>query len=205
MRRAPRNSTCRAGFTLVEVLIAFTVLVLLGLNTAMVTKAGRSATRAGMAINGIDDELHLTLDRISLVLMAARSDDVEHVYEAPLPSSFVRYQTSLGTQDGMVIRGPVEDIEFVPTGEERGKIQWSELHDEDRRRSVVWSKNVPAAYQAEVLRNLKDDNRNDLLDEAGLAFTKTSDTISVHVTVERVDSEGHSYSTHKRSLIKCRN
>lgn len=195
----------RAGFSLVELIIALSVLVLIAVNVGMVSRAGRSAAESGVLMLRVDDELHLTMDRISLALMAADSDQVDGLAQAPLPSDWVQYQAALGTNDGEVVHGPIEDVTWKPAGDGNGTVQWRERPDEAEERKVVWSKNVPVAYQAEILENLEDDNGNDLLDEAGLAFTKEARTINIHVTVERKGDDGRPHSTHKKSVITCRN
>ncbi|MEM8709530.1 MAG: prepilin-type N-terminal cleavage/methylation domain-containing protein [Planctomycetota bacterium] len=195
----------RAGFSLVEVIIAISVLVLIAVNVGMVSRVGRSAAESGVLMLRVDDELHLTMDRISLALMAADSEEVDGLAAAPLPSDWVQYQAALGTNDGEVVHGPVEDVSWRPAGDGNGTVQWRERPDEETERQIVWSKHVPIAYQSEILENLEDDNGNDLLDEAGLAFTKDARTINIHVTVEREGEDGRSHSTHKKSVITCRN
>ncbi len=198
-------SSRRGGFTLIEVLIATTVFLLITLNVNLVVGAGRSAASAGAFMMSIEDELHLTVDRMSLALMAADSKEVDGLQNAPLSSESVRFQTALGTNDGLVVHGPVEDVSFLRTSNNEGKIEWSEDPGGLGERSVVWSNHVPIAYQAEVLNNFTDDNENDLQDEGGLAFTMLGRTIDIHLTVARQDDSGHELARNKKSSVTCRN
>lgn len=203
-RHARRHLTV-SGFTLVEALIAMTVFLLITVNVNLVVGAGRSAASAGAFMMSIEDELHLTIDRVSLSLMAADSSEVDGPTLAPISSESVRFQTSLGMNDGNVVHGPLEDVRWLPTDADEGRIEWRENPGDALERKVVWSKHVPIAYEAEILNNLTDDNRNDLRDEGGLAFTMLARTISIHLTVAREDEDGHELSSAKRSVITCRN
>lgn len=198
-------SLARAGFTLIEVLIAATVFLLITLNVNLVVGAGRSAATAGAFMMSIEDELHLTIDRVSLALMAADSREVDGPLQVPNSSETVRYQTALGLSDGRVVHGPVEDVRWTRMSPDEGQIQWRENPGDATERSVIWSKHVPIAYEAEVLNNLTDDNGNDLNDEAGLAFTMLGRTIDIHLTVAREDDSGHELARNKRSVVTCRN
>ncbi len=200
-----RGSCAQAGFTLIEVLIAATVFLLITLNVNLVVSAGRSAATAGAFMMSIEDELHLTIDRVSLALMAADSREVDGPPLAPASSETVRFQTALGLNDGRVVHGPVEDVRWMRTTSDEGQIQWRENPGDTTERSVVWSNHVPIAFQAEILNNFDDDNENDLRDEAGLAFTMLGRTIDIHLTVAREDDTGHELARNKRSVVTCRN
>ena len=200
-----RAGSQRSGFTLIEVMIATAVFLLITLNVNLVVGAGRAAATTGAFMMSIEDELHLTIDRMSLSLMAADSKEVDGPPQAPLSSDSVRFQTALGTNDGLVVHGPVEDVTFLRTSAQEGKIEWSEDPGGAAERSVVWSNHVPIAYQAEILNNFADDNDNELQDEGGLAFTRLGRTINIHLTVARQDESGHELARNKRSVVTCRN
>lgn len=197
--------TPRGGFTLVEVIIATTVFLLITLNVNLVVSAGRSAASAGAFMMSIEDELHLTVDRMSLALMAADSNEVNGTELAPLSSGTVRFQTALGTNGGLVVHGPVEDVSWIRTTKDEGRIEWSEDPGGPTERSVVWSQNVPVAFNAEIMNNSVDDNGNDLRDEGGLAFTKLGRTIDIYLTVAKEDEKGRALARDKRSVVTCRN
>lgn len=204
-RPSTKAAAHRSGFTLIEAMIAMTVFLLITVNVNLVIGAGRSAATTGAFMMSIEDELHLTIDRVSLALMAADSQEVDGPNQLPMSSNTVRFQTSLGMNDGQVVHGPVEDVRWLPTAENEGKIEWRENPGDVTERAVVWSKHVPIAFQAEILDNFTDDNRNDIRDESGLAFTMLARTISIHLTVAREDNDGHELSRNKRSVITCRN
>ena len=202
----PRSTKRRqAGFTLIEALIAMTVFLLITLNVKLVVGAGQSAASAGAFMMSIEDELNLTVDRMSLALMAADSSEVDGYGLAPVSSETVRYQTALGMDDGRVVHGPLEDLRYIRTAEDQGRVEWRENPGTDEEWKVVWSKHVPIAHKAEILDNFEDDNGNDLQDEGGLAFTMLGRVISIHLTVAREDDDGRQLSRNKRSVITCRN
>lgn len=201
MRGKGRN----AGFTLVEVMIASAIFVLLSINVWMVTKAGRSAAATGTFMMTLEDELHLTVDRISLALMAADSSAVDGPAMKPLSSETVSYQANLGLDDGQVVHGPLEEIQWIPVATEDGRIVWRERPSEVEERVMTWSNAVPQEFEDEVAGNGIDDNLNEIEDERGLAFTMEGARVDIHVTVERVDEHGRRRPLSRTTQITCRN
>lgn len=205
MTRGMMNSARKGGFTLVEVIIAFAIFVLISINVGMVTNAGRAAATTGTFMMTLEDELHLTVDRISLALMAADSSAVDGPAMKPLSSENVSFQTNLGLEDGQVVHGPLEEIEWLPIADEDGRVVWRERPNELGQRQMVWSNSVPQVYQGEVASNGIDDNQNDIEDESGLAFTMDGARVDIHVTVERTDDKGVRRPMSRTTQITCRN
>ena len=195
----------RGGFTIVELLIALAIFGLLISNVWMVTKAGKSAAESGIFKMSLDDELNLTVDRISLALMAANNDDLELDATQPFTTDRVVYSSSLGMNDGEVVRGPIEEIQWLPTQGEDGRVVWSEEPVAAARREVNWSRNVPNVYEGESDGNGVDDNDNGVADEGGLGFTREGARVEIYVTIERVNSEGKRVPNSTVRPVTCRN
>lgn len=200
-----RRRTRRAGFTLVEVLIAVTILALVAANTAMILRAGRAAAASGAISAAVSNELNLTIDRIALALMGAKAAAVDGPQLKPLSSESVRFQACLGIEEGDVIVGPEEEITWMATQGEFGKILWRENPEETTERRIVWSNAVPSSYMDEIAGNGIDDNGNEIEDEAGLAFTMDGERVDIHVTVERVGDDGRTRPMQRTQHIFCRN
>lgn len=202
MRTSPSR---QAGFSLVEVLIASTILVMLLTNVWMVTQAGQVAAQSGLFNMALNDEVNQTYDRISFAIMAADSDDVDGAGRAPFASTRVEYSSTLGLNDGTVVQGPVEQIEWVSTQERDGRVVWREQIASASPREVTWSNSIPISFKGEVDANGNDDNHNGVIDEGGLGFTKESNRVDIYLTVERPDSNGVRQAEHKISTVMCRN
>ena len=114
----------RAGYTLVEVLIAIAILVLLSINIAMLLRAGRAAAVTGTLNARMSNELNQTVDRISLALMGADAAALDGPQLKPLSSEYVRFQACLGVEASGVIHGPLEEIQWHPTSGDSGRILW---------------------------------------------------------------------------------
>lgn len=205
MRLSSSRVASRAGFTIVELLIAFAIFGLLLVNVWMVMKASKSAAESGIFRMSLDDELNLTVDRISLALMAANNDDLELDATEPFTTDRVVYSSSLGLNDGEVVRGPVEEIQWLPTEGDDGRVVWSEEPAEAARREVNWSRNVPDVYEGESDGNGVDDNHNGVADEGGLGFTREGSRVEIYVTIERVNSEGKRVPNSTVRPVTCRN
>ncbi len=195
----------RAGYTLVEVLIAFTILVLLSINIAMLLRAGRAAAVTGTLNARISNELNQTVDRIALALMGADAAALDGPQLKPLSSEYVRFQACLGVQESGVVHGPLEEIQWSPTTEGTGRILWRESPASERERRVVWSTAVPSSYMHEVPDNGLDDNGNAIDDEAGLAFTMDGPQVNIHVTIQRHGLDGRPLPMQRTQSVFCRN
>lgn len=205
MMRTGAHDRSSGGFTLVEVIVASAILVLVSVNVWMVTKAGRSAAATGTFMMTLEDELNLTVDRISLALMAADSAAVDGPQMKPLSSETVSFQSNLGLEDGSVVYGPVEEIQWLPVEQLDGRVVWRERPAEPEERELIWSNSVPQAFEDEVPDNGVDDNANEIEDERGLAFTMDGARVDIHVTVERVNEHGRRQPVSKTTQVTCRN
>ncbi|MCP3917478.1 MAG: prepilin-type N-terminal cleavage/methylation domain-containing protein [bacterium] len=207
---APRRCSLRTagrktGFTLVEIVIAMTILTLVVINISMVTEGGSRAARAGAFHSKLEDEADLTLDRISLALMSSSAASVYPQTPAPAYTSEVNYSISLGVgAGGEMISGDLERIQWTRKPGVPGRVMWIENPGLANERHVVWSNWVPAVYQDEIL-NGNDDNGNGIADETGLAFDIDGPEVNIHLTVERLDPNGVPTPTQRRVNVTCRN
>ncbi|MDG1049905.1 MAG: prepilin-type N-terminal cleavage/methylation domain-containing protein [Planctomycetota bacterium] len=195
----------RAGYTLVEVLIAIAILVLLSVNIAMLLRAGRAAAVTGTLNARMSNELNQTVDRISLALMGADAAALDGPQLKPLSSEYVRFQACLGVEASGVIHGPLEEIQWHPTSGDSGRILWRENPSSEEERRVVWSTAVPSSYMHEIPDNGLDDNGNAIDDEAGLAFTMDGPRVDIHVTIERLGHDGRPLPMQRTQHVFCRN
>lgn len=198
----------RAGLTLVEVTIAVAVFALIGVNVMLITRSGATAARTGTLMSVLNDELALTMERRELALMAAHSDEVQSVNAFPLYSNRVDFAVDIGVDNGSVVLGDPERIEWAPVDATDGRVAWRRNPDSPLERAVTWSRSVPTVHKNEVGGNNADDNGNGLADEGGLAFTlpeANGDLVEIHLTVERTDQNGRRVGENRTVRITCRN
>lgn len=195
------------GFTLLEVMIALTIMALLAVNISMVTRTGTEAARAGIFDITLNDEADATLDRISLAVMSSRADDIYPRRTSPGFTSDITYTVTLGYEGGVEVQSPPESIAFklTPLG---GQIVWLESPGEAAERRVVWSNWVPtlgSSTLAKEVLNGVDDNGNELPDESGLAFDMQGDLVNIHLTIERINPQGNLVPAVRLIQVTCRN
>lgn len=204
MRRASIKGA-RSGFTLVEVIAALAIVGLVLANMAIVTRTGSSATRSGVFQASLNDELDLTLDRITLALMGTSEDEIVGPPMAPACSDYVHYTRRLGYEDGAPVTSDPESIVWEPSAGVSGHVVWAVNGGEVTEREITWSRAVPDAFLAEIGSNGEDDNGNGLLDEHGLAFTKEGDRVDIYLTVEKLDENGELAQEAETFTVTCRN
>lgn len=128
-----RRTATRAGFTLLEILIALTVVGLVLGNIVMVMRSSSDAHDGETSRATLELQLDQTLDGIVLALMAASSESLEPGASAPAFHDRMEYMQSLGVNNGKLVLGAPERIEMRI---DQGEIIWIENPGEvsERRR-----------------------------------------------------------------------
>lgn len=193
----------RSGFTLMELVFATVILALLLANASMVSRTGSRVAKNSAFISRLTDEVDVTLDRITLALMSARHDDLYPQTPAPGFSEYIGYSVSLGVEEGKVVYGPAERIDWTSRGDS-GRVTWYQDYSNETEKAVVWSNAVPILHQGELPNGI-DDNGNNVQDEGGLAFVQDGKTVRVFLTVERNDENGEPVAARRKKIITCRN
>jgi prepilin-type N-terminal cleavage/methylation domain-containing protein len=191
----------RGGFTLLETLIALTVVGLVLGNIVMVTRSTSEAYDEEMSKASLELQLDQTLDRIALALMAASASSLQPGVATPAFHSTLSYAQSLGVQAGAVVHGAPERIALRI---ENGEVVWIERPGEPGERMATWTRSVREFLEGE-LPNGVDDNGNGLVDESGLAFVIEGSIVRVLITLEREGAGDRRLTYTRESLIRCRN
>ena len=121
---------------------------------------------------------------------------------SPLFSNTLEYRISLGFEEGEVVWSEPEQIGLDET--DPAKLVWSESMGTETERSVVWCNHVRPFLEQE-LPNAIDDNDNDVIDEAGLAFVLSGDSVTIRLTLEREGPGGSTMSRTRETTVTCRN
>jgi prepilin-type N-terminal cleavage/methylation domain-containing protein len=181
MRRQRRGTR---GFTLVETVIAMAIMgTIFGSIYAMLRTSSRSFTVAS-ASTRLDTQVMETLDKIAELLRASKLSTVTPQLSSPFSSSQINFQRSMGYAAGATVWGNTERI--VLTG---GNVQWIQNVGLGNQTTKILTHNVPTYLQGETA-NVADDNRNGLVDEAGLCFDVTGPSVIVRLTLQTRSSAG---------------
>ncbi|MFT4540853.1 MAG: prepilin-type N-terminal cleavage/methylation domain-containing protein [Planctomycetota bacterium] len=189
------------GFTLIEIMIAMTIMGLIVMNVSLVMKTSKSATDAGIRLAQLDNQASFTMNRIANAIMASSSDGITPAPEAPDSEKYLDYKRNVGIVDGVITWGEDERISLE---DDSGQIVWIENVDEPEERRVVWSNWVSEFLEGE-LENGSDDNLNGLFDENGLSFDMNGRKVTVRLTLRQEDQHGQEYNKTLVTRVTARN
>lgn len=199
MTPIPRRT--RAGFSLLELLIALGVAALIFANVGLVMRSGSTSRERESVRGDLDVQIDRTLDRIALTLMSANAQSLDPSAPSPSFQSSLEYMQNLGVQNGVVVLGDPERIELTVND---GQVQWKQRPGELDERMVVWTRWV-ASYLDGELANGIDDNGNGLIDETGLAFVISGTQVEILLCLERRGENGEVIRHQRSAVVACRN
>lgn len=196
-------ATRRAGFTIVELLIAVALLGLALSGAAMVSRSGSEVHRTSVAVQDVEQRLHRALEQVSGALTTAGAD-----YLVPTPVEGLAYG-SLQFQQVIGHTGTTPDL--GPTIELATEIEGNEADngaDDDGdglvdERELVLTLDVGGANEQRVklvsgvLELLEgessdglDENGNGLVDEPGFHLERNGDVVAVRLSIGDQDPQG---------------
>jgi hypothetical protein len=198
---APRSSS-RAGWTLIEVLLAATFTVGLVTKAAFVMNSAIMLAGDETASMHYEDQARRVMDRIALAVMGSDRDSLVPQIEE-LHTNRIRYSFSLGLEDGEVVWSAPEEIAFLG-GAETSAVEWRENPGAAEERRVVWTSLVSPLLEGEEV-NGADDNGNGLIDEDGLSFVLEGNRIVIRMTLRRPEVDGRVVAESVEHIVTCRN
>jgi prepilin-type N-terminal cleavage/methylation domain-containing protein len=203
-----RTGRSRAGFSLLEVVVALALVGLVMVNVYTILWGSSQVISARNSDYEADVQARRALDRIAIALIGAHDSSLYFTSEAPGSQSELNYQENLGLQDtdgnGVteLALGPPRRIAW--TDETGGEISWFENPGATGERHVVWVKHVPDFGLDESVNGL-DDNGNGLIDEAGLAFVKEGRMVRILLTLRRPQLGGGVIERQVQAVVTTRN
>ena len=96
----------RAGFTLLELVIAMTLMTILMAAGAMAAKHGNAAFRRNATNNSLDSKSARTLQKIIAALRGASASSLVPSPNPPFGSPTLDFQHAVGYAAGAVVWGP---------------------------------------------------------------------------------------------------
>lgn len=191
----------RAGFTLLEVMISMALIGLVLTKLTMVMDEARRAHQEESLSMALEDQAMELIDRISYAIVGSARERLTPANEAPFPMAELRYQVSLGVEDGQPVWS---DPEKIGLAEETGQIYWGQNVGEVNERLVVWANTVSEMLEDELMNGV-DDNGNQLADELGLAFVLDDRSVTIRLSLERAGENGKTIQVTRETTVTCRN
>lgn len=191
----------RAGFTLLELIVVLTLLGLVVVKVGLLLQMRAATQSREMTSMMVEDQARRVLDQIAYAIMGADRDRLMPSQETPIDSPELRFELSLGVQNGEVVWG---DPQWVGLANANRQIAWRERPDQIDERRVVWC-NIVRPFLEGELQNGIDDNGNGLIDERGLSFSLEGERVTIRLTLERIDEQGEPVTRTVESIVTCRN
>ena len=191
----------RAGFTVVEAVIAMTLVGLVLTKLTLVMDEARHAHQEESLSMALDDQALELMDRISFAIVGSSAESLDPTPVAPFPCATIHYQITLGVEDGKVVWS---DPEVIGLSQDSGQVYWGQNVGAAGERIVVWANTVSEMLQDELLNGI-DDNANDLADELGLAFVLDGKSVTIRLSLERARDDGKKIQVTKETTVTCRN
>jgi prepilin-type N-terminal cleavage/methylation domain-containing protein len=196
-----RPSAQRGGFTVIELIIAMTLVGLVLTKLTLVMDQARRAHEDESVSMALGDQANELLDKIAYALIGASREKLLPGSSAPFFGASLTYQISLGIEDGDVVWS---DPEMIAFDEEGLQVFWAQNAGEANARKAEWANTDSQMYEDELL-NGDDDNGNGLADEHGLSFVLDGDSVTIRLTLERSTENGGRIQETRSTTVTCRN
>lgn len=197
-----RRTHARAGFTVLEVTIAVSLVVVLLFNaTQLISTATKSGdtTAKQQELDQLADQM---IDRIALALMAANEERTLPANSAPFNSELINYETSLGVEEGETIWS---DPERIALDAQDSLVRWERNPDSPDVLQLVWGKHVSEMQIGELDGDLDDNNGNILIDEKGLSFNIDRSSVQINLTLRQILDDGTELTASTHTRVAFRN
>lgn len=213
-----RSAHKRSGLSMVELMIAMTTMAVVLGAVALAALQGNNAFQTGHTVSTLEAQGQRALDRIVEELREAGRTGLVPDPQPPFGSATLDYQNNLGWGGAAIVWDTPTRMAFeLMAGElddgidnngngliDEGSVVWRRDPGQPGEQRVVFC-NYVREYLAGELPNGLDDNGNGLIDELGLSFSANGDTITVRLTLERLDEEGHLITRTVETAVTLRN
>lgn len=194
----PRHA--RAGYTLLEIGIALTLLTLVLVNLYMLLGDSGEAVRAKAADFDTEIEARRILDRAAMNVIGADLESIFVAQSAPQSSDKIDFAVNTGFQDG----APLWSSNRRIAHEGGSQVVWIENPGAPDQREVTWTRNAPGLLEGEIDNEL-DDNGNGLIDESALAFEVSGSMVTIRITIKKPRAGGGFTTKTLSTRVSCRN
>jgi hypothetical protein len=194
VRVSPR-ATRRAGFTLVEAIVAGSLMVLLLSSAVLAARGGMGAFRATQDTSGAETRVRRALDRVVFELLSAGASELLPNPAGDFGTDSLQFRKPIGLAGTAPVWGPILSLafEYAPgelddglDNDGNGLVDDGQLvltrdvgGDEHR---VVLCRNVAELLEGEIA-NGDDDNGNGVRDEGGFNVHRVGEVLFVRLSV----------------------
>jgi hypothetical protein len=200
--RTPAHSR-RAGWTLIEVVLASTLALGVVTKAAFVMHAALGLAGDESASMHYEDQARRVMDQIALAVMGSDRDSLVPTVDE-LHTDHITYRFSLGLEDGEVVWSDPEEIRLDAGAGNGGVVEWRENPDAANERRAVWTNLVSPLLEGETINGV-DDNGNGLIDEDGLSFVLDGSRVVIRLTLRRPEVDGRTVQETVERVVTCRN
>lgn len=212
------KNTHNHGFSLVELMISFTVLAAL-LGAAMTTVLrGKATYDQGMTIGALEAQARQTLDRIVVEFAGALRGSLNPNPVGANGTTTCDFRKCEGFAGGGMVQSTLNSVRLRPNPADPNDGIDNNSNGLVDECEVVLMRNVGAADQQTIplagfvreylqgeTPNGADENGNGLVDERGLCFSINNDTLTIRLTLEALDTERRVITRSVETAIHIRN
>ena len=198
-----RHDRRAAGHSLIEVVIATILLAVVIGPVVMIAGSGQRAFQTSTMHGDLEVRGRRTLDRIVRELMSSTVGSMGTFPEWPSHEERLDFDqvVDVAESDGTITWERVRiEFQYGPGETNDGTDENENGLIDDASIALIRDPGVGAQattlctfvreYLEGEIPNGLDDNGNGLVDERGLCFQRTGDTLTIHLTLERVDHDG---------------
>lgn len=208
----------RGAFTLLEVMITVVLLGLVLGSMALVGSASDRAFQTSSVRTHLEAQAAQTMERMVTDLRIAAGESLAPALGDGDVTSWVEYRQAVGLDGNKTVLSGTRRLAFeYEAGElddgidnngngliDEGRIVLIENLGTAEERRLVLTRWVREHLAGEEPNGL-DDNGNGLIDEPGFFLRRSGDTLTLELTLERLDREGRPILRTSRSSTKLRN
>jgi len=214
----PKNPERRAGFTLVEVALATTILVVALGSLVLFSRNSATALNSGASQAELEAELRRTLRRMSEELISSGVGEITPQPFPPEGATQLVYRRSEGQVNGRIRWSAPRRLALAPeSGEvddgldnngnglvDEGRIEWTIDLGMPEERTVTLCHGVRELGRREE-DNAQDDDQDGLVDEPGLAFRLEGGRLRLSLTLERMGPQRQPVAQTLETVVRPRN
>jgi len=213
IRHPEKRARPLQGFTLVESLIAATLLAVLFLAVAQTSSRASDAFDEGSTEHALSTSAHRGLERLATAIEFSDGSILAGLL-VPMGAAAVDFNVPASFEGGAVQWMDVQIITELEPGELGDGLdndgdglvderQVVHIQDAGQRRSVL-VRGVAELFEGE-LPNALDDNGNGLADEAGLTFSALGNVITIRLTCQSRDEDGRLLTKTAETAVRLLN
>lgn len=215
---APRTRPRRRGFTLLEVVIASSIVLLIGYGIAASTLSARRAYQGGMIEDALVVRAQRAVNHIADAVAMSGTTSFSPVPSPTLANPSLRFRDPAGWNANLVVWGATTLIEFRyrPTDPDDGRDNDGNGFIDDGEVVMVLDVGTAAERTTRIASNVaemapgetfngRDDDGDGITDERGLNFRLDGNQLTISLTLLDRDGDGRDTLRTATTAVTLRN